>query len=212
MTYSADSIHIAAIRLENVYGGKRVILRAQLGSARLRVQVDVAVGDAVSPPPEWLDYPSLLDLPQPRLRAYRPETVIVEKVHAMVVLGTKNSRMRDFFDIYALANNQQFESEILTRALGTTFNHRRTVIPETLPVALTPEFAALREKQTQWRAFLKKSGLASAPGDLGEVTDRLAQFLEPVIHAARTGTPLAQTWKPGGPWRRIESQAGERSQ
>lgn len=77
-------------------------MRARLGSARIKVQVDVGIGDAVEPPAEWIDYPSLLDLPRPRLRAYRPETVVAEKLHTMVVLGAANSRMRDFFDIHAL--------------------------------------------------------------------------------------------------------------
>ncbi len=61
--------------------------------------------DAVSPEPVWLEYPALLDFPRPRLRAYRRETAIAEKLHAMVVLGEANSRMRDFFDIHALAQH-----------------------------------------------------------------------------------------------------------
>ena len=121
MTYLQDSIRLAAIRPEDVYGGRRVTLIAQLGSARLRVQIDVGLGDAVSPPPEWLDYPSLLDLPRPRLRAYRRETVIAEKVHAMVVLGTKNSRLRDFFDVYMLAKSHPFNGELLVGAMQATF-------------------------------------------------------------------------------------------
>jgi len=208
MYYLDDSIRVADIRPEDAYGGKRVTLRAQLGSARLRVQVDVGIGDAVWPPPEWLDYPSLLDLPRPRLRAYRPETVIAEKVHAMIVLGTNNSRMRDFFDVYMLATLQPLDGELLARALRATFKGRRTAIPSDLPLALTPEFAAIQDKQVQWRAFLKKNGLASAPNELGKIIGHLSGFLEPAIGAARTGAPLARTWKPGGPWRRIESQAG----
>ncbi len=200
MTYHQDSIRVAAIRDEDAYGGRRVTLRAQLGSAHLRVQVDVGLGDAVSPPPEWLDYPSLLDLPRPRLRAYRPETVIAEKVHAMVLLGINNSRMRDFFDVYMLSQFQTFNGDLLSGALRATFKRRRTAIPEGLPTALTPEFGASRDKQAQWRAFLTKSGLTSAPSGLAEVTERLAQFMEPVIKAARTGAAFAESWQPGGSW------------
>lgn len=203
MTYLADTIRVAAIRNEDAYGGRRVTLRAQLGSARLRVQVDVGLGDAVSPPPEWLDYPSLLDLPRPHLRAYRPETVIAEKVHAMVLLGTKNSRMRDFFDVYTLAKLQSFKGESLAGALVATFERRRTAIPDILPIAFTPEFAASREKQAQWRAFLAKNGLSSAPSRLTEVAEFLAQFMEPVMKAARTGTVFAESWKPGGLWETV---------
>jgi len=85
-----------------LWGGTRVTLIGRLGSARLRLQLDVGIGDAVKSEPEWIEYPSLLDLPRPRLRCYRPETSIAEKVYAMVVLGTRNSRMRDFFDVFML--------------------------------------------------------------------------------------------------------------
>ena len=112
-----SSIRVAPIRPEDDYGGLRATLRARLGKARLHVQVDVGIGDAVSPDPTWLEYPTLLDFPQPRLRAYRQETVIAEKFHAMVVLGAANSRMRDFFDVYALAERQRFEGEVLVTAL-----------------------------------------------------------------------------------------------
>jgi hypothetical protein len=74
LTFDPSSIQVVAIRPEDEYGGQRVTLLGHLGPARLRVQVDVGIGDAVVPEPEWLDYPSLLDLPRPRLRVYRQET------------------------------------------------------------------------------------------------------------------------------------------
>ena len=91
-----------------------------------------------------------LDLPGARLRAYRPETAIVEKFHAMVTLGSKNSRMRDFFDIDALAARQSFDGQALVDALRATFERRSTKVPAGLPLALTPAFAASSEKQAQW--------------------------------------------------------------
>lgn len=86
----------------------------------------------------------------PNLRAYRAETAIAEKVHAMVVLGSKNSRMRDFFDVYTLAEHASFEGRTLSDAIRTTFARRRTPIPQGVPLALTSEFADSREKETQW--------------------------------------------------------------
>ena len=129
LVFDVDSVRVDMIRAEDPYGGQRVSLLAHLGAARLRVQVDVGVGDAVTPDPEWLEYPSLLDLPRPRLRAYRPETAIAEKVHAMVQLGSKNSRMRDFFDVSALAEHHPFDGDTLSRALVSTFRGRQTEIP-----------------------------------------------------------------------------------
>ena len=180
----------------------RATLEARLGKARLRVQLDVGVGDAVTPEPEWLEYPALLDFPRPRLRAYRPETTIAEKLHAMVILGEANSRMRDFFDIFVLAERRSFEGGVLAEAVSATFRRRRTEIPEAPPVALTREFAALRTKQMQWQGFLRKSGAASAPGELGVVVARIATFLEPVMMAARHVSPFPETWPAGGPWQR----------
>lgn len=95
MTYLADTIRVEPIRAEDDYGGQRVTLQARLGAARLSVQVDIGIGDVVTPAPEWLEYPSLLDLPRPRLRAYPRETVIAEKLHAMEYLGLRNSRMKE---------------------------------------------------------------------------------------------------------------------
>ena len=169
MIYLPNSIRVAAIRPEDAYGGKRVTLQSCLGPARLRVQVDVGIGDAVIPEPVWLDYPSLRDLPRARLRAYRPETAISEKFHAMVTLGSKNSRMRDFFDIDALAARQSFDGQALVDAL--------------------------------WAGFVKKNRLSSAPADLGQVVERLALFLAPVVTAAQRGAAMDLVWPPGGPWR-----------
>lgn len=201
MTYLADSIRVAAIRPEDSYGGRRVTLQARLGPARLRVQVDVGIGDAVSPSPEWLEYPSLLGLPRPRLRAYPPEAMIAEKLHAMVLLGSKNSRMRDFFDIDSLAQKKSFNGELLAGALRATFDRRRTPLPGTLPLALTREFAETREKQVQWQAFRTRSGLAAAPESLGQVVERLAAFLGPAIAESRGEAATRATWPAGGPWR-----------
>jgi hypothetical protein len=92
--------------------------------------------------------------------------------------------MRDFFDIYALAEHNRFDADLLTRAVHATFERRRTLIPASLPLALTPNFAAIPPKQIQWQGFRRKNGLASTPTQLGEVIAGIATFLGPVIAAA----------------------------
>ncbi len=200
LQYLPSSIRISPIRPEDAYGGLRATIQARLGSARLHVQVDVGIGDSVVPEPEWLEYPSLLDFPMPRLKVYRPETAIAEKLHAMVMLGEANSRMRDFFDIHALSENRHFDGDILTRAVRATFERRRTPIPEFLPLAMTPAFAMIPAKQTQWQGFLGKSGISSAPAQLRDVVIRITAFLEPIIIEARGSATLKLAWIPGGPW------------
>lgn len=201
LEYLPASIRVEPIRPEDAYGGLRAILQARLGKARLRVQIDVGIGDAVTPEPQWLEYPGLLDFPRPRLRAYRPETAIAEKLHAMVVLGEANSRMRDFFDIHALAEHAPFDADLLSRAVRATFERRRTPIPASLPLALMPGFAAIPGKQVQWQGFLRKNGLLSAPEELSAIIARISTFLEPAITAARSNLSPDLAWPPGGPWK-----------
>lgn len=195
----ASTIRVTAIRPADTYGGQRVTMLARLGSARLRIQVDIGIGDAVMPEPEWIEYPALLDQPRPRLRAYRRETVVAEKFHAMVVLGSKNSRMRDFFDLHALATRETFHGATLLEALQATFQRRGTALPAKRPLALTPDFAALAGKRTQWTNFLRNNHLTSAPAELGAAIDLLAAFLSPILESASRAT-IPERWNPGGPW------------
>jgi predicted nucleotidyltransferase component of viral defense system len=206
IAFDVSSIRVAAIRPEDDYGGQRVTLLGRLGPARLRVQVDVGVGDAVSPEPEWLEYPSLLDLPRPRLRAYRPETAIAEKVHAMVALGAKNSRMRDFFDVHALAMRESFDGDVLTRSLRATFERRRTEVPTALPLALTQGFADVDGKRAQWSGFVRRIRSSAGAEDLGDVIGVIAAFVGPALAAAAGDRGYPFRWPPGGPWTPIAAK------
>lgn len=111
--FDSSSLKAGLIREGQLYGGIRVELVALLTRAKVRLQVDVGFGDAITPDPSVVDFPTLLDLPAPRLRAYPRETVIAEKVNAMVELGMANSRMKDFFDIAALARRFDFDGDLL---------------------------------------------------------------------------------------------------
>jgi hypothetical protein len=148
-----------------------------------------------------MDYPSLLDLPRPRLRAYRPETLISEKLHAMTVLGIENSRMKDFFDCYLLSEKETFDGARLADAIRTTFERRKTPVPKNRPLAVTEEFALNEEKQKQWKAFLSKNRLDSAPVQFGEIILRLSEFFTGPLSAAADGKKFLLFWKPRGPWK-----------
>jgi hypothetical protein len=196
----ADSVTVQAIRSQDEYGGQRVMLEGFLGSAHLHIQVDVGIGDHLTPPAEWIEYPVLLDLPRPRLRAYRPETSIAEKLHAMVVLDLQNSRMKDFFDLLRLAQSLSFTGDVLVAAVRDTFARRKTAMPPEPPTALTPVFAEDPTKVLQWKAFRNRSGLRPVEEDLASVIEMLTQFLGPVLEAARLRSPFPMIWPPGGPW------------
>jgi predicted nucleotidyltransferase component of viral defense system len=125
MHFQPETVRVQAIRKAANYGGLRVTLSGRLANARCPVQVDLGFGDAVTPGPETVDYPSLLkDLPSPRLKAYPRETVVSEKLQALVVLGIANSRMKDYFDLWVLSWHSTFDGATLTGAIDATFARR----------------------------------------------------------------------------------------
>ena len=183
VSFDADSVALAPIREEDDYGGRRVTLNGMLGAARLKVQVDIGIGDAVTPEPQWLDYPGLLDLPRPRLRAYPRETVLAEKLHAMVLLGMRNSRMKDYFDVHALLREDAMDRNALVNAIRATFARRQTALPEGVPAGLSDGFATDPAKLAQWQAFLSKNRLR-AP-ELKEVIDNIRDLIAEPLELAR---------------------------
>jgi len=182
VAFNADSVTVEPIREEDAYGGRRVTVRGHLGAARLTVQVDIGMGDAVTPEPQWLEYPSLLDLPRPRLRAYPRESVLAEKLHAMVLFGMRNSRMKDYFDVRALLRDEEANAEQLAQAIAATFARRRTAVPDDIPTGLSDGFAADAAKQAQWRAFLRKNRI-DAPALEEVVADIRARLAAPLARA-----------------------------
>lgn len=187
------------IRLAANYNGVRMRCAARLGNARVAIQVDVGFGDVVTPGAQDIEYPTLLDFDAPQLLGYTPETAIAEKLEAMVVLDMANTRMKDFLDIWTLAQGREFAGEILAQAIGATFRRRGTELPESTPLALTPTFHSATTKQTQWRAYLRKGRIHGVP-DLAEVAENLESFVMPVVAALVEGQGFTQRWRPAGPW------------
>ncbi|HSW00523.1 MAG TPA: nucleotidyl transferase AbiEii/AbiGii toxin family protein [Sedimentisphaerales bacterium] len=200
LEFDEGSISISEIREAQDYPGKRIGLRVRLGNARLDLQIDVGFGDAVTPEPTEIDFPTLLDSSAPRIRAYPCETVIAEKFQALVAFGMVISRMKDFYDIWTLSKQFPFDGASLSTAMRATFERRGTAIPEGVPTALTDEFAADRTKQTQWTGFLKRSVLSEAPPSLSSVVNDLRDFLLEPLHAAARSERFAKSWNPGGSW------------
>lgn len=199
VTFELASLKVAPIRGEQEYGGVRVVVSARIAAAKVRLQVDVGVGDAITPEPAVLEFPALLEFPAPRLRTYPRETVVAEKLEAMATLGLANSRMKDFYDVVLLSRLFDFDGDLLARAIRATFDRRRTPLPAGLPVALTPAFSENAAKRTQWSAFIRKSGGENI-GTFAEAVSVIAAFLERPLNAAVNRRALAVHWRPGGPW------------
>jgi hypothetical protein len=176
IAFEVGSVKTAEIRKEAGYGGVRVELRATLDGAQLSLQIDVGFGDVVTPAPETVSYPVLLDdLLAPRLRAYPKYTVVAEKFKALCALGMANSRMKDYFDLWMLLRDGDLNDTELTHAIEATFTRHRTALPEGVPTGLSDAFATDAAKQAQWRAFVTKNKLSAVA--LGELVQSLrAEF------------------------------------
>ncbi len=184
MRFDADSVTVAPIREQARYDGLRADLLGWLGTARCNVQLDVGFGDAVTPAAQEMDYPTLLaDVPAPHLRVYPRETVLAEKLEAMIVLGMRNSRMKDYFDVWVLLRQGGFDPAVLAQAIHATCARRETALPEGWPTGLADEFAADAAKRAQWQAFLSKNRL-EAPA-LAELIAELRAALAHPLDMAR---------------------------
>ena len=200
LMFIADSVRGDVIKEAQEYEGLRLTFDCRSGNARIPIQIDIGFGDVVTPAAAEVIYPVLLDFPSPVLPAYSRESVIAEKFQAMVMLGIANSRMKDFYDLWVLARQFEFQGPLLCQAIRATFERRRTPVSAEVPVALSPEFAQDRVKQTQWQAFVGKSKLETNGDGLVEVVAVLHDFLMPAAQAIATGRVLEQVWPASGPW------------
>jgi hypothetical protein len=200
LSFFSETIRVERIRDEEAYEGVRVLLEARLGNVRIPLQIDVGFGDEIIPGPEQLEFPTLLTFPAPKLNAYPKQSVVAEKFEAIVKLGMANSRMKDFYDLWVLAQRFQFESATLAAAIQATFATRQTVLPTSLPLALQTDFYQLPSKQMQWKAFLRKSGL-NAESSLEETIRVIREFVMPIVEGVSKGDREKKIWQAGRPWK-----------
>ena len=204
LRFLEESVHVERIRDAQQYGGVRVRLAADLDGAWIALQVDIGFGDVVTPGVVEAEFPTLLDFPAPRLRTYPRESVVAEKFEAMVRLGIANTRMKDFYDLWAMATTFVFGGESLAAALAATFQRRGTELPVERPLALRLEFTSDVSKQAQWTAFLRRAGISPAVS-LESVTGVLRRFLLPPVTAIACGESFDQEWPAGGSWQSGQS-------
>jgi hypothetical protein len=180
MAFDPASVQGEIIKEEADYQGVRINFLGFLGKAKIHMRLDVGFADVITPAPDKLDFPSILDqMSKPCIRAYPPETVIAEKFQAMIALGMINSRMKDFYDLWFMAKSMEFDFRLLREAIFNTFDRRRTTIPQVTPKAFSNEFAD--QKQVLWVTFLKKNQIIDAPIKLFDVIQVLSEFFYPLI-------------------------------
>ena len=162
--FDLETLRITSIRDNQRYGGHRASLLALLGNAKSTVQVDFCLGDVVTPEPEEAQLPTLIDgVPQPNLRTYPRVSTIAEKFEAMVQLGTRNSRMKDFYDVWALSEAFEFDGAELREAIERCFERRDTAWSPAVPEVLTSRFYLNANLQARWQSYGYDGQLLSSP-------------------------------------------------
>lgn len=203
IVFDPQSVRADVIREDNPYGGTRINLVARIGSARCALQIDVGFGDAVTPEPTTVVFPTLLQgFEAPSLRVYPVYTVIAEKYHAMVTLGLANSRMKDFYDLTVIARRTELDGATLAHAIEATFSRRATTLPKVRPVSLTHQFSEDDSKLRQWQAFLNKNHIAAV--GLADTVSLLDLLLWPPTEVAIRQSDATAMWRPQtGRWEPI---------
>jgi predicted nucleotidyltransferase component of viral defense system len=184
IAFNPDSIRAEEIRENEDYGGVRITFTATLDKALIPLQVDIGFGDVITPAAEDRVYPVLMNMAAPRLRMYPVETVVAEKLQAVVKLGMINSRMKDFYDLLVIFRHYPYDDQLLTRAVAHTFACRGTPLPREVPPGLSDEFGSDPTAKRLWRGFLTRMQLVNEPDDFTAVIRTIRERLWPVIMAA----------------------------
>ena len=153
LSFDAASVTTTRIKEDADYEGVRVQFSGTLGTALLNLQVDIGFGDAVTPAPATVDFPALLEFPPARVRAYPRETVVAEKLEAMVFLGLANSRMKDFFDLAFLARRSSLMANFSRRRSQIHLPTARHLSRPKSPLRLRPRSPTTRKRRRSGPAF-----------------------------------------------------------
>lgn len=176
--FNSTDMKVVESQVEADYTGFLAKFSAYLHTARLPLQLDIGFSDKIYPKPAEFNYPSLLNFPSPRLKGYTPETMIAEKLDAIIKLGAANTRMKDFYDVWTMLNQFQIRLETIAPVIQNVFQNRKTIIPET-PIAFSEIFYNAPKTLERWDAFLK--GIGHEPIPFKEVISEIKDYLLPQI-------------------------------
>lgn len=144
------------ITLTKKYAGVSITLQARIKNTRTPFSIDFGVGDVIVPKQEKRSIPTqLIEFERPIINTYSIETAVAEKIDAILSLMEFSSRMKDYYDIYYLANKFDFNGAILFEAMKTTFSNRKHEFTlEQFEQIMT--FDADDGMKSKWKAFEKK--------------------------------------------------------
>lgn len=201
LVFEPSTIIGKKIKEDADYEGVRVKFLGFLERSRIAMQIDVGFGDIIFPRSKAVDYPVILDSPKPQLKGYPAETVISEKFEAMVKLGLLNSRMKDFYDVWLMMRQFDFNGTNLAKALKGTFKQRKTDLPQNIPIFAEEVYNAKSDRQVLWKAFLKKGDIKQTPERLSTVAKGIERFLIKPLEAIKEGQEFKKKWIVPGPWK-----------
>jgi predicted nucleotidyltransferase component of viral defense system len=201
LAFDIDSARGEVIRDEDAYSGVRVHLDCRLASAKTYLNVDVNVGDPISPAPEPIHIPRLLDKGETiDLVGYPLAMIHAEKIVTALQRGTVNTRSRDFADIYLLSRQHPIDGADLEMALQAVAQHRGAHLAP-LAEALAG-YAEVPGVQSKWSAWRRRQQLDDRlPESFADVLEQVYPFTDPAI-AGRTANaqwlPGDLAWRTGG--------------
>lgn len=183
---------IAPIAVAKKYVGIGASLVARIKNTKTPFSIDFVVGDVIVPKQEKRKIPTQLDdFTAPTVNTYSLETTIAEKIDAILSLMEFSSRMKDYYDIYYLANKFDFDGATLTEALRKTFENRgHTFTLEQFEQVIT--FDSDEAMQKKWKAFIRK--IDTKTDDYSTVLKTIKIFLLKPFTAAVESKKLIEQW------------------
>ena len=195
--FDRKSLQLQNIRKQNTYKGQRAKVNAFIGKAKVVLQIDIGIGDYIYPNPILRNIPSILKLHSPNIVSYPIETVIAEKLEAIIVLSLLTSRMKDFYDLYVISSSSNLDYSTVKTAIENTFNRRITPIPNEMPEDLSEQVYEDVTKKQQWKAFVGKLRNEHTDMQFSTVIKRIQDFTR-VFWINNKDKP--STWEPEKGW------------
>lgn len=201
LIFDADSVVGERIKEGAEYEGVRIKFKGFLGKSRIPMQIDIGFGDVISPKPQVIEYPTILDFPKPKLKGYSLESIVAEKFESMIKLGAINSRMKDFYDIWIISRQFDFKGERLRKALKRTFIQRNSELPKSSKLFAEEFYNEESDRQVMWKSFLTKNQINSAPEKLALVVKKINDFLTSPVKSILNNKEFDYHWNSPGPWK-----------
>ena len=185
-------MNMEIITEQNDYHGFRIKLTGIIGRTRTPIFVDLGVGDIIVPESEFIRLETIIDGSQePEIRSYSMETIVAEKLDAILYLMEASSRMKDFYDLYYLALSKKFNGGILKEAIYTTFKNRGH-LPLIKNIHEINRFKEIEKTRNMWNRFVEKEIKVAMEFD--NVIDTIIKITLPICEAIENNEEFSKIW------------------